>query len=59
MSIDPRPELAEAPELTADEVRDRGDRAAAELAEQKERAHDEIRKTYALLKRVDEILARR
>jgi hypothetical protein len=59
MSIDPRLGLAEAPELTADEVRDRGNRAAAELAEQKERAHDEIRKTYALLRRVDEILARR
>jgi hypothetical protein len=59
MLIDPRPELAEAPELTVDEVRDRGDRAAAELAEHKDRAHDEIRKTYALLKRVDQILATR
>jgi len=34
-------------ELTADEVRDLGDRAAAELAEQKDAAHDAIRETYA------------
>lgn len=55
MQNDPRPELPTAPELTADEVPDCSDRAAAELAEQKHRAHDEIRKTYALLKRVDEM----
>jgi hypothetical protein len=59
MPIDPRPKLAAAPELTPDEVRDRGDRAAAELAEQKDRTDDEFRKTYALLNWVDEILARR
>jgi len=33
--------------LTADEVQDLGDRAAAELAEQKDAAHDAIRETYA------------
>jgi hypothetical protein len=59
MPNDPRPELPAAPELTADEVRNRGDRAAAELAEQTNRSHDEICKTYALLKQVDEMLARR
>jgi hypothetical protein len=53
------PELPRAPELTADEVRDLGDRAAAETEEDKTRAHDEIRKSHALLKRIDEILARR
>jgi hypothetical protein len=53
------PELPRPPELTADEVRDLGDRAAAETAEEKTRAYDEIRKSHALLKRVDEILARR
>jgi hypothetical protein len=58
MPHDPR-ELPAPPELNADEVRELGDRAAAELAEQKDRSHDEIRKTYALLKRVDEIMARR
>jgi hypothetical protein len=58
MPHDPR-ELPAPPDLTADEVRDLGDRAAVELAEQKDRSHDEIRKTYALLKRVDEIMARR
>jgi hypothetical protein len=58
MPHDPR-ELPAPPDLTANEVRDLGDRAAAELAEQKDRSHDEIRKTYALLKRVDEIMARR
>jgi hypothetical protein len=52
-------ELPAPPELTVADVRDRGDRAAAELAELKDRTHDEICKTNALLKRVDEILARR
>jgi hypothetical protein len=58
MPHDPR-ELPAPPDLTANEVRDLGDRAAAELAEQKDKSRDEIRKTYALLKRVDEIMARR
>jgi len=40
-------ELPAPPELTADEVQDLGDRAAAELAEQKDAAHDAIRETYA------------
>jgi hypothetical protein len=48
MPNDPRHyELPAPPELTADEVQDLGDRAAAELAEQKDAAHDAIRETYA------------
>ena len=48
MPNDPRHyELPAPPELTADEVQGLGDRAAAELAEQKDAAHDAIRETYA------------
>jgi hypothetical protein len=39
MPNNPRPELPAASELTADEVQDLGDRAAAELAEQKSTGH--------------------
>jgi hypothetical protein len=53
------PELPRPPELTADEVRDLGNRAASEIVEEKTKAHDKIRKAYSLLKRIDEILARR
>jgi hypothetical protein len=59
MPNDPRLELPAAPELTADEVRDLARRAAMELAIDKDTAHDQIRSSYALLKRVDEILTRR
>jgi hypothetical protein len=51
-------ELGRAPELTADEVRELGNRAAAETDEDRIKTYDEIRKSYALLKRVHEILGR-
>jgi hypothetical protein len=52
-------ELARAPELTIDEVRELGNRPAAETDEDRTKTYDEIRKSYALLKRVDQILGRR
>ena len=60
MPNDPKPELHHIPpELSADQVRDIGDRTAAETAQEKDKARNEMRKTFALLKRVDEILGRR
>jgi hypothetical protein len=59
MPNDPRPELPAAPDLTIDEVKELARRAAIETQEERARSHELIRKTHALLKQVDEILARR
>jgi hypothetical protein len=59
MPNDPRPALPAAPELAIDEVRDLARRAAKEVAIDKDRAYVQIRSSYALLKRADELLARR
>ena len=60
MPNDPRPELhILPPELTADQVRKLADRAAAETEQQKLRYYDLLRETQDLMKRVDEMLARR
>jgi hypothetical protein len=59
MPNDNRHELTAPPELTADEVRDIANRAAAETEEGKAKSFDEIREAFALLKRADEIMARR
>jgi hypothetical protein len=60
MPNDPRHELHTLPaELTADQVRDLGERAAAETEEKKAKSFDRMRQAHALLKRADEILARR
>lgn len=57
MARDHHHELPRAPKLTVDEVRDIGDRAAAETDEARASSYDEIRKSYALLKRADQIKA--
>ena len=59
MPNDPRHELHTLPELTADEVRELGDRAAVEAEEVRAKSFDRMRQTHAVLKRADEILARR
>jgi len=53
------PDLPRAPELTATEVRNLGRRASVDTEKEKDKSYDLIRKAHALLKRVDEILARR
>jgi hypothetical protein len=45
--------------MTMDEVRDLGDRAMVEAAEERAKSNDLIREAQALLKRADEILTRR
>jgi hypothetical protein len=57
MANDPRPEAA--PDLTIDEVRELARRVVTETEEERAKSYDQIRKAHALLKRVDEILARR
>jgi len=59
MPHDQRHKFAPGPELTADEVRKFGDRTAAERDEQNVKSLDQIRKSFALLKRVDAIMERR
>jgi hypothetical protein len=60
MPNDPGHELHHIPpELSADQVRDIGDRTAAETEEEKAKSFDRMRQTYAVLKRADEILAKR
>jgi hypothetical protein len=60
MPNDPRPGLhILPPELTADQVRELGDRAMVEAEREKLRYYDLLRETQDLMKRVDEMLARR
>jgi DNA-binding protein H-NS len=59
MPNDPRSKLHTLPELTAEQVRELGDRAAVETAEERAKSFDRIRQAQAVLKRADEIMARR
>jgi hypothetical protein len=60
MPNDPRHELHTLPaELTVDQVRELGDRTAAETAEERAKSFDRVRQAHAVLKRADEILAKR
>jgi hypothetical protein len=59
MPNDPRPELHDARELTIDEARDLARRAAVETKREKAKYYNLLREVRALLKRVDDVLARR
>jgi hypothetical protein len=54
MPNDPRHELHTLPEMTADEVRNLGDRAAVENQERRAQSFDRIRKAHAVLKRAED-----
>jgi hypothetical protein len=59
MPHDHGPDLPTPTELTIDEVRNLARRTVVETAKEKAKCYDLIRETQDLLKRVDEILARR